>query len=257
MSTADGTCLIVTVRTRGRRNALALADWRAIGTAFRQAAEQEDVGVAVICSSESGVFSAGADISEFPQRRFGDSAHDYNRAISSALDAITGAPFPVVAAVDGMAIGGGCEIVAACDLRLATVRASFGVPIGRLGVILGPSEQQAIVRAIGPGRAFALIATGRIVDAGTASDWGLIHEVCEAHELMSLTAERALGLLRASRASLRATKELLQIDADDDLTIAFRRREASVYAGAELREGVDAFLSKRSPRFAAAREEGK
>lgn len=278
--------LVVTLNRPERLNALDLDSWRDLGALFAWAAAVDTTagraptghaggtsdaqadGVsdaraaavptlrAVVIRGAGGAFSAGADISEFPRRRMvARAALDYNRAIARALEAVVACPVPVIAMIGGAAVGGGCELAAACDVRIASTRARFGVPIGRLGVTLGPVEATAVARLIGPARLKELVFSSRIVDADEAHRIGLVERLVAPAELERETAGLLDAIVSASPATIRATKRVAAL-AGRDLTPAdaeaFAELLFSVYEGAELAEGVAAFGERRPPRFAAA-----
>jgi enoyl-CoA hydratase len=181
-----------------------------------------------------------------------DAADRYNRAISSALEAVMAFELPTVAMVQGLAVGGGCELAAACDLRVAAADARFGIPIGRLGVTLGLTEARAIVRLIGPARLKDLLFTGRLVDAAEALAIGLVDRVVPVEDLTVATAEIVSSIASSAQTTIRAGKLLADaavrpLSSEDEATFARLTRDA--YDGADLKEGVAAFLERRPPRF--------
>jgi enoyl-CoA hydratase len=181
-----------------------------------------------------------------------DAADRYNRAISSALEAVMAFELPTVAMVQGLAVGGGCELAAACDLRVAAADARFGIPIGRLGVTLGLTEARAIVRLIGPARLKDLLFTGRLVDAAEALAIGLVDRVVPVEDLTVATAEIVSSIASSAQTTIRAGKLVADaavrpLSSEDEATFARLTRDA--YDGADLKEGVAAFLERRPPRF--------
>ena len=250
----DWRCVVVTLAAPHRHNALDLAGWQAIAGALDEVAADPEVRCVVIRGAGHKAFSAGADISEFPDRRLGDeAARSYNAALSAALAAIQSAPVPVLAMVDGLAVGGGCEMAAACDVRLATNRSRFGIPVGRLGVSLGLTETRALTAAIGAANLRYLLFSGAIVDASTAAGMGLVQRVVASEELVEVTAQLVGTIVTNAEATMRAAKQVTALAAADpsatDEHPLMRRLEHQVYAGADLREGVEAFLAGRPARF--------
>lgn len=251
LRTADDV-LVVALNRPERLNALDLGAWQALGALF--AGEARDA-TAVVVRGAGTAFSAGADIDEFPARRM--TARDalaYNRAIAAALEAVIACPAPVVAMIGGAAVGGGCELAAACDVRVASEAARFGIPIGRLGVTLGPVEARAIARLIGPARLKELVFSGRLVDAGEAREIGLVERVVAADRLVAETVALIDAIRGSAPTTIRATKRVAELagrsltPADADLLAELL---FSVYEGEELREGVAAFGERREPRFDA------
>ena len=233
-------------------NALTAAMWHDLCDIVRQLAGDRSVRVVVIRGAGERAFSAGADIREFPSRRTGLArARAYDRLVSAALAAIQDAPQPVIAVIRGLAVGGGLELAAACDIRLAAQDARFGLPIGRLGVMPGLGETRALLRLMPPGKLIELVFRGELVDAEEAWRLGLVTEVVPVEELEEATQRWIDRLLGMSAETLRATKAVVQLAvrgaAENDAS--YRELLATVYEGEAFREGVSAFLEKRSPNF--------
>jgi enoyl-CoA hydratase len=187
-------------------------------------------------------------------------AFTYNRSIARALEAVMACPLPVVGMVRGLAVGGGCELAAACDVRVCSDDSRFGVPIGRLGVTLGLSETRALARLIGPGRLKELLFSGRLVDAAEARAIGLVERVVTRERLAGEVAELVSTIVASAPATMRAAKlvtdtwgrSLAPHDAE-----ALVEATVEAYEGADLREGVAAFLERRPPRFWQPDEKGE
>jgi enoyl-CoA hydratase len=230
-----------------RRNAIDLEGWERLAEQFRAWAT-DGPDVVVVRGTGSTAFSAGADISEFPERRTGlERADVYNRAVSSAVQAVSDCASPVLAMVNGMAVGGGCELAAACDIRIAAEDAVLGLPIGRLGVILGISETQALLRLLGPAKLKWLVFTGTLLTAKAAQDIGLVEEVVPAGELAQRVVAIAGGLLGSSRNTITATKFITDMcwrsgaDRDAERLTTFALQ---AYGSEDFKDRVGRFLSK-------------
>ena len=211
-----------------------------------------DEGVrAVIVYGGEKVFAAGADIKEMADMSYVDMAA---RAadLSDALGALSRIPKPVVAAITGYALGGGCEIALACDVRLASENARFGQPEINLGIIPGWGATQRLARATNIGYAKELILTGRMIDAAEALERGLVQHVYPANELMPRTLEMAHLMASKSPVALYYAKEAsnraLQGDIAGNLV-----HEADLYSimfsTDDAREGLNAFVEKRDASF--------
>jgi enoyl-CoA hydratase len=230
-----------------------LCSWLRLAEVFDQLAGDGDLRAVVVRGAGERAFSAGANIEEFPALRMSaDAALDYNAAVSDALEAVMAFELPTVAMVRGLAVGGGCELAAACDLRVAAADARFGIPIGRLGVTLGPSEARAIVRLIGPARLKDLLFTGRLIDATEALAIGLVDRVVPVEELPAATAAVVSAIVSSAPTTIRAGKLAADtsgrpLSPHDEDVLARLTRDA--YDGADLKEGVAAFLERRPPRF--------
>jgi enoyl-CoA hydratase len=248
-----GEVAVVTLNRPDVLNALDLAAWRVIAATF---ATLGDARAVVLRGAGARAFSAGANIAEFQEERMSAAgALAYNRAIAAALEAVAACPAPVIAMVHGAAVGGGCELVAACDVRVAAADARFGIPIGRLGVTLGVVEARALVRLIGPARLKELVFSGRLIDATEARAIGLVERVAEPDALLDTTLELLEAILAASPTTIRATKHVVGL-VERDLTHgdvdALAQSLFDAYEGDDLREGVAAFLAHRPPQFTAA-----
>jgi enoyl-CoA hydratase len=234
-------------------NALDLAMWTRIALVFEELGANGDVRVILVRGAGGRAFSAGADIGEFRAERLGtDAAGRYNQRIAGTLGTIRRTPQPVVAMIVGLAVGGGCEIAAACDLRIATDDARLGIPVARLGVTLGLEEITALVALVGPGRAKELLFTGRLIGAAEALQIGLVDRVVPRREIEEAAWHLAEDIAVAAPKAAIANKLAVGIvtyGADDRDIEQLRRLTDDVYDGRDLAEGVDAFFAKRDPSF--------
>lgn len=238
-----------------RRNALDLEMWVRLREAFEALGPVADLRV-IVLRGDSGHFSVGSDIRQFQEHRSGIAAADrYNAAIADALEAVMHAPQPVIAMIQGLAVGGGCEIACASDIRVAATDARLGLPVAKLGVSIGPTEAAALLRAISPARLKDLLLTGRLIDANEALRLGLVDRVIAPAELAPATWQLAHEV--ADGAPLAAIANKLTVNAVADATLdrvgaRIRQLDVAIYEGAELQEGIRAFLEKREPRFRGA-----
>lgn len=207
-----------------------------------------EVRAAVLTGAGERFFAAGADITEF--QTLGEENIAAGQALTLEMERC---PVPLIAAVNGIAFGGGCELALACDVRIASSAARFGQPEINLGIIPGWGGTQRLPRLVGLGRAMPLLLTGDPIDARTALEFGLVSAVVEPGEL--LDAARTLAAKIATRAPLavRATKLAVQ-EGRDAATIAEalsveRREFTAVFGSDDAGEGVAAFLAKRAPEW--------
>lgn len=248
---------VITLSHPQARNALNLASWRRLKLLFDELASESDLRAVVLRGAGDEAFAAGADIKEFPGTRMtAADAATYNETVAACLRALTGVPVPVIAAIHGLAVGGGCELSMACDVRIATDDARFGIPIGKLGVILGFTEAEAAARLIGPAALKYLLFSGELIDAATAARWGLVQKVVAADKLADAVAALVGSICRQSAVTMRASKLVADmhgraLTADD--TDALTRLSVEAYEGADLREGVAAFNQGRLPNFDSQR----
>ncbi|MBP2371617.1 enoyl-CoA hydratase/isomerase family protein [Pseudonocardia parietis] len=250
---------VVTLSKPEARNALSLASWRRLHTVFEQLRGHAGLRAVVVRGAGPDALAAGADIKEFPQTRLGAAAAtDYNESIARALRAVSAVPAPVIASIHGLAVGGGCELAAACDVRIASTAARFGIPIGKLGVTLGYTETSAVARLIGPAELKYLLFSGEIVPAAEAHRIGLVQRLTEPGELTDtviafverIRAQAPVTIRAAKLVSDMAGRPLTDIDAD-----LLSRLHVEAYDGADLREGVAAFSERRSPVFGTKGED--
>lgn len=219
------------------------------------AAEAGDVRVAVLRGDGGRAFAAGTDIAEFRAFRAdgAGSAEDgieYEHHTAAMLGAVTSLPVPVIAAVEGPAVGNGLALALCCDLVLARDDATFGVPVARtLGNCLSPAVIGRLYAAIGRSRALSILMTASVIDAGAAAAAGLVTEVIPAEDFDRQVDDTAARLAALAPRTLAAFKEadrrvlraLGSVPADDIY--------ASCYGSDDFREGVAAFLAKRPPKW--------
>ena len=250
----EGGVATVTLNRPDKHNAIHLAMWEAFTPLMRELGSDDGVDVVVLRGPAGGPFSAGADISEFTSlRSTPESAERYGEAVTSGERAILSCPTPTVALVEGFAIGGGAQVALACDLRLCTAEARFGITPAKLGIVYALQSTARLVDVVGPAWASWILMTGDLVDAATALRIGLVHEVCEDLEGRAAALTATLG--SRARVSLLGAKALVAKAAAGE-----RVEDAEVLQhyhdslhGPEYAEGVQAFLAKRSPDFRTAR----
>jgi enoyl-CoA hydratase len=207
---------------------------------------------AAILTGEGKAFVAGADIAAMASMTTTEAKHfaDAGHRLGALIE---GVPFPVIAAVNGFALGGGCELALACDFIYASEKAKLGQPEVKLGVIPGFGGTQRLARRIGVARARELCYTGEIISAERAMAIGLVNAVFPAEELMAKTRETALKIAEQGPLAVAAAKRVILRGEGAALPTACEL-EASAFAelfGTEdQREGMKAFVEKRSPRFA-------
>lgn len=260
LCSAENGVAVVAIANVSSRNALSLKMWEELESAFRNLAADAAVRVIVLRGAGTEAFAAGADISEFPELRFTASqAAAYNAQLSRTLRQVAEIEIPTIAMLQGFTVGGGCELAAACDLRIAADNLSIGIPVGRLGVILGLTESRLLVRHIGVNGLKRLLFSGELLDAEQAAGMGLVDEVVPAAELTARVSSLAAAVRASSATVMTAAKVITDLAGTLNDAAAERVQELSLlaYDGADLREGVAAFLEKRRPSFASAAAEGE
>lgn len=235
---------VATIRLdRPKLNALDAAMQDAVLAAATEAGQRSDIRAVVVYGGEK-VFAAGADIKEMAGLSYTDMV-DRSRALQAAFTAVARIPKPTVAAVTGYALGGGCELALACDVRIAADDAQFGQPEILLGVIPGAGGTQRLARLIGPARAKDLVFTGRFVAADEALAIGLVHHVVPAAEVYGRALRWAEQFAHGPAYALRAAKEAidrgLETDLDTGLEIE-RQQFAGLFATADRTAGMRSFI---------------
>jgi enoyl-CoA hydratase/carnithine racemase len=247
----DGGVATLTLDRPGRLNAIG-SDTVALLHDALDALEADAAARVVVVAGEGKAFSAGADITELDRL---DDAPDFARFVRSITDGfgrLAGLPQPSIAAVDGLALGGGFELALACDLRIAGDAARFGVPEVRLGLLPAAAGTQRLARLLPAAVAKHLLMTGEALGAEAALHWGLVNRVVPAGEALATATQLARSLATGPPRALAAAKRLVDEGAElpfDSAVGLERDTVAMLFATNDRREGVTAFLEKRPPRF--------
>ena len=220
-----------------------------LGQALKAFDANPAIGCMVLTGSEKA-FAAGADIGAMATFTFADAYKgDF---ITRNWEAIRSIRKPVIAAVSGFALGGGCELAMMCDFIIASESAKFGQPEIKLGIIPGAGGTQRLPRAVGKAKAMDLALTGRMMDAAEAERAGLVSRVVPTDKLMEEALGAALMVCSFSQVATMAAKESVNRSFEGTLSdgIAFERRMFhALFATADQKEGMDAFVNKRKPQF--------
>jgi enoyl-CoA hydratase len=209
----------------------------------------EDAEVRVLIITGAKHFSAGADIRELKEKDR-ERAEVFAKLGQGICGLIENMKKPVIAAVEGFALGAGCEIALACDLRIASEDAKFGQPEVALGLVPGFGGTQRLTRLVGIGKAKEMILTGRPIDAREAETIGLVNRVVAAEKLLGSAEEIAAGLVLKSPVALKLAKML--INGNYDIGEGLKKEAAffsDCFATEDRVEGINAFLEKRAPEF--------
>jgi enoyl-CoA hydratase/carnithine racemase len=211
--------------------------------------DTSDVRVFVI-RGVGGVFSGGTDIAQFRDFQTGADGVAYERRLDTVIDRLEHVNKITIAAIDGPAVGGGCAIALACDLRLCSERARFGVPVARtLGNCLSAANLARLVDLVGHARALDVLFTARLIEAGEALQLGLATRVVPSESLDAEVARLAADLTQRASSTVQATKALLRRLRDERRPAAADDIIAACYASQEFHEGVTAFLEGRRPAW--------
>ena len=248
---SEGGIATVTINRPDKLNALNALVLQDLRRAFETIRNDDGVAVAILTGAGQKAFAAGADIRELAGldegrgKRFAEEGQ-------SVFTFIERQGKPVIAAVNGFALGGGCELALACHLRVAADSAKFGQPEVNLGVIPGYGGTQRLARLIGPGRAIELILTGDTIDASEAFRIGLVNTVVPAAEVMAAAESLAARILQKGQIAVRHALRAVHMTAELPLSGGLDL-EASLFAACcgteDFREGTSAFLEKRGPKF--------
>jgi enoyl-CoA hydratase len=245
----DGAVAIITVDRPEALNAFDVDTLSALRVRLRKL--DDDARVIVLTGAGDRAFAAGADIKYMSELEVAEAKvwGELGQEVGRLLETM---PQPTIVAINGFALGGGCELALACDIRYAATNAKLGQPEINLGIIPGWGGTQRLARVAGIGFAKELILTGRIVDADEAHRRGLVNAVFDPSELMEKTLETARLLAEKSPIALAAAKAAVNRALQGDHPGNLEReadRFADLFASEDAREGMRAFVEKREPRF--------
>lgn len=240
---------VVTINRPDVRNAMNQQVMEELRSTLDELREDDSVGVVVFTGAGDKAFVAGADIGELKERTMLDGLV---ARLQRLYDEIESFEKPTIAALNGFALGGGCELAMACDIRIASDNARLGLPETGLSVIPAAGGTQRLARLIGKGRAIEIILTGRIIEAAEAHNIGLVSQVVPQADLMDTVQETAGQILAKGPLAIRLAKLAIQtgFDADQQTGLTIERLAQTVlYSSEDRLEGTSAFLEKREPEF--------
>jgi len=241
----------LTVTRPEKLNALNSEVIAELGTAVAAAGSHPAVRALVLTGAGEKAFVAGADIAEFVGLTPA-AAQELAARGQRLFSALEGLSKPVIAAINGFALGGGCELALACHLRIAAANARFGQPEVKLGLIPGYGGTQRLPRLVGQGRALELLLTGAMIDAPTALAWGLVNRVVEPAALRATVQQLAEQMLAVSPVAVARCLEAVRAGAGLPLERGLEveaQQFGLCFASEDMREGTAAFLAKRPPSF--------
>jgi enoyl-CoA hydratase len=241
----------LTINRPEKLNALNREVLGQLGRQLETVLSDDAVRVVILTGAGDKAFVAGADIAEMspltPRQ-----AMDFSRLGQSIATTIDRFNKPVIAAVNGFALGGGCELALSCHIRLASAQAQFGQPEVGLGLIPGFGGTQRLARIIGEARALELIASGRRIDAATALSYGLVNAIATEKSVLQQAEELARSIAAQSPVAVRLAVEAVRAGLSMPLSEALEFEAALfglTFSTADMREGTRAFLEKRKPQF--------
>jgi enoyl-CoA hydratase/carnithine racemase len=247
LTAVDSGVATITLNRPDRRNALSLALMRDLIARIARAGSDADIQV-VILAAAGPVFCAGHDLAEL-RAAAGEAARTIFDVCTTLMETIQRIPQPVIARVQGTATAAGCQLVASCDLAVASEGATFATPGVRIGLFC-TTPMVALTRAVGRKRAMEMLLTGRAIDARTAADWGLLNRVVPQDSLEAETRALADAIRSASAYTVGTGKQAFyhQIDLPQPEAYDYAKQVMTVNSLADdAREGISAFLEKRQP----------
>lgn len=241
----------ITINRPSKLNALNKQTIKELHQAFKEADDNSAVKVIIITGSGEKAFVAGADISEFADFSVSEGEHLASEGQAMLFDFVANLSTPVIAAVNGFALGGGLELALAAHFRLASDNAKMGLPEVSLGVIPGYGGTQRLPQLVGKGRAMELIMTAGMIDANTALSYGLVNHVTTQEELLPLAEKIASKIMRNSSVAIAAAIASINAGFEDgengfDTEVT---EFGNCFGTADFKEGTQAFLQKRKPNF--------
>jgi enoyl-CoA hydratase/carnithine racemase len=242
---ADGPFAVITLNRPQRRNALSLELMRELIACLNEIGGNRELRV-VLLRAAGKVFCSGHDLSQMTGRDINDYREVFD-VCTELMTRLQSIPQPVIAEVQGVATAAGCQLVATCDMAIASDEAAFATPGVKIGLFC-TTPMVALTRAIGRKRALEMLMTGEMVDAVTAAEWGLVNSVVPAAELAERTRKLATRIAEASSLTVALGKQAFytQIDLDQPKAYAYAKEVMSMNAlAADAQEGISAFLEKR------------
>ncbi|HTO47748.1 MAG TPA: enoyl-CoA hydratase/isomerase family protein [Burkholderiales bacterium] len=248
--TLDGPVATITLDRAEKLNALTMAMLDALETACGTIDRDESVRAVIVASTSDKAFCAGADILEWSPLGGIGMWQRWIRDGHRAFDRLARLRQPTIAAISGIAYGGGLELALACDLRIAAEGARFAFPEVTIGAVPGWAGSQRLPRVIGTGRAKQMILAGEPIDAATAANWGLVNEVVAADRLARRALELARRIAENAPTAVQASKQLVDAGSGEGRSTTLESLAAGLAASTDdAREGIAAFRAKRKPDY--------
>ncbi|WP_231687908.1 enoyl-CoA hydratase-related protein [Bacillus sp. FJAT-27251] len=239
----------ITINRPEVRNALNEKTWEELGNAIDYISNNDEVRVCIITGAGEKAFVAGADVSWLHKRVPSDM---FKVSAQNVCNKISDCSKPVIAAINGYALGGGCEIALACDIRYASENAKLGQPEINLGILPAAGGTQRLAQLVGIGMAKELILTGKVITAEEAKEIGLLEKVTKREELMNEVLALAEQIVSKPPLAVQMAKRSINIGAATDLNTGLSYElaaQAILYGTEDKAEGTSAFLEKRTPSF--------
>ncbi len=250
----DGAVATIVFNRPAQRNAIDYAGWLELRRIALELDADDAVRVVVLTGAGERAFSAGADIKDFEQYRINSRvAKLYADAFDGAMDAVEAMSKPTISMIRGFCVGGGCELSMATDIRIAAAGSRFGIPIARLGILVGYGEMRRLVNLVGPGNASYILLSARLIDAQEAHRIGLITTLVGVDDLREHTytlAREVAELAPLSHARNKRIRDItLRNPSGEGLTQEERDLPFTNFDSADFLEGRAAFIERRKPNF--------
>jgi enoyl-CoA hydratase/carnithine racemase len=247
----DAAIATVTLNNPERLNALGLASWKRLGEAMRELDADKSLRCVVIRGAGDRAFAAGADISEFETtRKNAKVAKKYGDVLEATMGAIARCRHPIVAMIHGVCVGGGLEVISQCDLRICGASSRFGIPINKLGLVVGYGEMKGLIDLVGRAAALEVLLEGRVFGAEEAKDKGLVNRVVPDDKVEEESTAAARRIAEGAPLVARWHKKFARRLAEPRPTTKTERDEAyACFDTEDFRTGVKAFLAKQKPEF--------
>ena len=247
----DGDIATVTLSNPGKLNALGLGSWKRLGEAMRELDADKALRCIVIRGAGDKAFAAGADISEFETTRSNaKTAKKYGAVLEATMGAIARCRHPIVAMIHGVCVGGGLEVISQCDLRICGTSSRFGIPINKLGLVVGYGEMQGLIDLVGRAAALEILLEGRVFGAEEAKQKGLVNRVVPDDRVEEESMAAARRIADGAPLVARWHKKFARRLASPRPPTAAERDEAyACFDTEDFKTGVKAFLAKEKPEF--------
>ena len=241
----------VTFNRPEQHNAISYDGWLKLIEIANKIEEDSSIRSAVFLGEGEKSFSAGADIKDFEtHRKDSETAKIYSKAFDGALDAIEALSVPTISMIRGICVGGGCELSMATDIRIASNKSRFGIPVAKLGILVGYREMKRLVNLVGPGNASYILLSGRLIDSTEAFRMGLITQLVDDPALEDTVLNLANEITPLAPLSQKRHKIILQnVISNQSLDGLDQELPFTNFDSTDFQEGKDAFISRRPPNF--------
>jgi enoyl-CoA hydratase/carnithine racemase len=233
------------------RNALGLAITKEIVDTLRKLSADKTVRVIVLTGAGNRVFVSGADVREFKEHlATPETALKYDAAAEELQSALRAVPQPVIARINGHAVGSGTIVAVSCDFRITVRQAKFGIPVAKFGFIAPVPDTLRLIQLIGPANTKMMMMTAQLIEADRAKEIGLVDQVVDAADVDAAVDELTNTLAMNAPLTLKATKQMIeQLNAPSSDVMAGTKWYQEIFRSRDFQEGLNAFLTKRKPEF--------